>query len=336
MNKHFFLDKKILITGGTGTVGQQILLRLLPLRPDTVIIYSRDENKQAAMETEFKSYSNIKFFLGDVRDKLRIVRASKKVDYIFHTAALKHVNACEINPIEAVKTNILGTQNVIEAAMLNQVRKVILTSSDKAVNPANTMGVTKLMAEKLMTAANFARGTSSTVFASVRFGNVLGSRGSVIPIFRGQIQQGGPVSVTDPKMTRFIMDNEDTINLLFSAMEMARWGEVFIAKMPVIRLGDLAEAMVNELAPKYGHEPKNIEINVIGAKPGEKVYEELVSEDESSRTEEKNGLWVVKNFTGPIEAQSSGQGQLKGVNSHMEVALTKKELIHYLHNKKLI
>ena len=168
MNKHFFLDKKILITGGTGTVGQQILLRLLPLRPDTVIIYSRDENKQAAMETEFKSYSNIKFFLGDVRDKLRIVRASKKVDYIFHTAALKHVNACEINPIEAVKTNILGTQNVIEAAMLNQVRKVILTSSDKAVNPANTMGVTKLMAEKLMTAANFARGFISQAFTCLR------------------------------------------------------------------------------------------------------------------------------------------------------------------------
>jgi len=336
VNKLFFYDKRILITGGTGTVGRQIIQRLLPFEPHSITVFSRDENEQAAMENEYKDCRKIKFFLGDIRDKPRIIRAARKVDYIFHTAALKHVNACEINPIEAVKTNILGTQNVIEAAMLNKVRKVILTSSDKAVNPANTMGVTKLMAEKLMTAANFTRGAGSTVFASVRFGNVMGSRGSVIPIFKEQIQRGGPVTVTDPEMTRFIMDNEEAVELLFKAMEMARGGEIFVAKMPVIRLGDLVEVMVEEIAPRVGLGAEKIEIKVTGAKRGEKVYEELASEDEIGRLEEKDSLLIIRPLINPNEAQAANNLLLSGVNSRFRTPISKKELLQYLKERKLV
>jgi len=334
MNKLFFYDKRILITGGTGTIGSQIIQELLPFQPHSIIVYSRDENEQAAMENQFKN-NIIKFILGDIRDKNRLFKASRKVDYIFHTAALKHVNACEANPIEAVKTNILGTQNVIEAAILSRVHKVVLTSSDKAVNPTNTMGVTKLMAEKLMTAANFSRGSGTTIFASVRFGNVVGSRGSVIPIFKEQILKGGPVTVTNPAMTRFIMDNQDAVRLLFKAIESARGGEIFLAKMPVIKLGNLALAMVEELAPRNGYKPEDIEISIAGAKPGEKVYEELVSEDELTRVEEKNGLLIVKPYH--HKPTSAGNNQsVVGTNSHAEIPMAPKELIRYLYAKQLL
>ncbi|MDA8234752.1 MAG: SDR family NAD(P)-dependent oxidoreductase [Clostridia bacterium] len=334
MNKLFFYDKRILITGGTGTVGRQIIQRLLPFKPHCIIVFSRNENEQAAMENEYKESRKIKFFLGDIRDRSRIIKAARKVDYIFHTAALKHVNACEINPIEAVNTNILGTQNVIEAALLNKVRKVILTSSDKAVNPANTMGATKLMAEKLMTAANFTRGAGSTVFASVRFGNVMGSRGSVIPIFKEQIQRGGPVTVTDPEMTRFIMDNEEAVKLLFKALEMARGGEVFVAKMPVIRLGDLVEVMIEEFAPQVGLSPDGIKVNVTGVKPGEKVYEELVSENEIDRLEKKEDLLIIKPS---FEAKTARlRVNTATVNSYKATPLTKEELVNYFRENNLL
>jgi FlaA1/EpsC-like NDP-sugar epimerase len=193
---------------------------------------------------------------------------------------------CERSPFEAVQSNINGVQNIILAASQNNVEKVIFTSTDKAVNPTSVMGTSKLMGEKIMTAANSNQLDGKTVFASTRFGNVLGSRGSVIPIFKRQIMKGGPVSLTDPNMTRFIMSIEDAVLLVIDSAMLARGGEVFITKMPVIRIQDLAEVMIRELAPAYGYNPDEIEIQIIGSKPGEKLYEELMSDEETRRSVE--------------------------------------------------
>jgi FlaA1/EpsC-like NDP-sugar epimerase len=270
-----------------------LLRQALAFDPAVVRIFSRDESKQFDMQHEFAGYENIRFLLGDVRDKERLLMAMDEVDLVFHAAALKHVLACEYNPFEAVKTNIYGTQNVIEAALEKNVERVIMTSSDKAVNPANTMGASKLMAEKLITAANHYKGSRRTVFASVRFGNVLGSRGSVVPLFKEQIRQGGPVTLTHENMTRFIMALEEAVGLVFKAAALARGGEVFVLKMPAIQVADLARVLVEALAPAYGFEPEQIKVNIIGSKPGEKLYEELISPGELNRTRELEDMYVV-------------------------------------------
>lgn len=285
--------KKILITGGTGTIGRELVKQALNFDPAVVRIFSRDESKQYDMQHDFTGYKNIRFLLGDVRDKERLRMAMDEIDLVFHAAALKHVQACEYNPFEAVKTNIYGTQNVIEAALEKNVERVIMTSSDKAVNPANTMGASKLMAEKLITAASYYKGSRRTVFASVRFGNVLGSRGSVIPLFKEQIRLGGPVTLTHENMTRFVMSLEEAVGLLFKAASVARGGEVFVLKMPVIQVADLARVMVETLAPAYGFESGQIKVNIIGAKPGEKLYEELISSGELRRTRELEDMYVI-------------------------------------------
>jgi len=291
--EELFRGRTILITGGTGTIGQEVARQVMAYGPAAVRIYSRDESKQFEMQQRFSDFPSMRYFIGDVRDKERLFLAMEDVDIVFHTAALKHVAACEYNPFEAVKTNIYGTQNVIDAALARNVRKVILTSSDKAVNPVNTMGVSKLMAEKLITAANQYKGRKRTVFASVRFGNVLGSRGSVLPLIKEQIKRGGPVTLTHPEMTRFVLSLPEAVSLLFKATALARGGEVFVVKMPVMRVADLMGVMVEELAPAMGHDPAGIRINIIGAKPGEKLYEELISEEERTRTVVMDGLYVV-------------------------------------------
>lgn len=291
--RELIIGKKILITGGTGTIGRELLRQALAFDPAVIRIFSRDESKQFDMQHEFAGYKNIRFLLGDVRDKERLLMAMEEVDLVFHAAALKHVLACEYNPFEAVKTNIYGTQNVIEAALEKNVERVIMTSSDKAVNPANTMGASKLMAEKLITAANYYKGSRRTVFASVRFGNVLGSRGSVVPLFKEQIRHGGPVTLTHENMTRFIMALEEAVGLVFKAAALARGGEVFVLKMPTIQVADLARVLVEALAPAYGFEPEQIKVNIIGSKPGEKLYEELISPGELNRTRELEDMYVV-------------------------------------------
>ncbi|MDW7733446.1 MAG: polysaccharide biosynthesis protein, partial [Methanolobus sp.] len=243
---------------------------------------------------ELKGYDDItRFLIGDVRDKERLHRAAEDIDVIFHTAALKHVGACEYNPFEAVKTNVLGTQNVIDVAINNNVGKIIFTSSDKAVNPSNTMGATKLLAEKLMTSANFSKGNHDCIFSSVRFGNVMGSRGSVIPLFKQQIRSGGSVTITDPTMTRFMMSMSQAVDLVLHSVEMAKGGEVFIFKMPTINISDLAQVLIEGVAPGYGHNPKDINIKIIGTKPGEKMYEELMTEDEAIRSLERDDMFII-------------------------------------------
>ena len=290
-----FNNKKILVTGGTGSLGKELVRHLLKNeQPETVRIFDVDETEQFEFEHELKGYKDtIRFLLGDVRDKERLTRAVEDIDVIFHTAALKHVKACEYNPFEAVKTNILGMQNVIDVAIDNNVSKVIFTSSDKAVNPSNTMGATKLLAEKLVTAANYYKGKRDCVFSSVRFGNVMGSRGSVIPLFEQQIKAGGPVTITDPTMTRFMMSMSQAVELVLKSVEMAQGGEVFIFKMPTVNILDLTEVLIEGLAPRYGYRPEDINVDLIGVKPGEKMYEELMTDDEASRSLEREDMFII-------------------------------------------
>jgi len=245
------------------------------------------------MDQEYLDKKNVRFVLADIRDVKKLSRVTQGIDYIFHTAALKHVVLCERSPFEAVQTNIHGVQNIVSAAIDNNVEKVIFTSSDKAVNPTNVMGTSKLMGERLITAANSSNFADNTVFASTRFGNVLGSSGSVIPIFQKQIEKGGPVTLTDTEMTRFVMSIEEAAKLVIGSAEIAKGGEVFITKMPVIRIKDLATVMIHELAPQYGYHPDDIKIIEIGVKPGEKLYEELMSNEETRRAVELDKYFSV-------------------------------------------
>jgi len=288
-----FRNKNVLITGGTGSVGQELAREILKHRPKVLRIFDIDETRQFELQQELGKFKNVRFLLGDVRDRGRLHYAIEDIDIIFHAAALKHVEACELNPFEAIKTNVLGTQNLIDVAIEEEVSKVIFTSSDKAVNPTNVMGTTKLMCERLMTAANYYKGPRKNAFSSVRFGNVVGSSGSVTPLFKTQIQAGGPLTVTNPNMTRFIMPMSRALELLFKATEMARGGEVFIFKMQVIKVSDLANAMIESLAPKHGYSPSRIKIKVIGSKPGEKMYEELMTDDEAKRALETKDMFIV-------------------------------------------
>ena len=291
--KNIFKGKSILITGGTGTIGQEIVRQLLKIcEPNVIRIYSRDETKQFLMEEKFGRQKRLRFFLGDIRDAKRLQRAMEKIDIVFHCAALKHVPACEYNPFEAIRTNIIGTQNLIDIAINFEIEKLIFTSSDKAVNPSNVMGASKLMAEKLITSANYYKGNRKTIFSSVRFGNVLGSRGSVIPLFKEQTINGKPITITNPDMTRFIMSIEKAVELIFKATEISHGGEVFVFKMPSIRIMDLAEVIAEEMIEKHKKNFK-IEYKYIGIKPGEKPYEELLTDEELSRVVETKDMFII-------------------------------------------
>ena len=282
--KKLFFKKRILVTGGTGTLGNEIVRAILKFDPEIIRIFSRDEIKQHELQQELASHRNLRYLLGDIRDERRLEQALEGIDIVYHTAALKHVLACEYNPFEALKTNILGTQNLIEAAIKTSVKKVILTSTDKAANPCNTMGVSKLMAERLFTAANYYKGKHKTVFATIRLGNVLGSRGSIIPIVERQIKDNGPITITDYKMTRFVMTLDQALKLIFTVTQCARGGEIFISKMKVMRICDLIKEMIKG---------KSIRIKEIGLQPGEKLYEELLTDEEGMRALENEDMFIV-------------------------------------------
>jgi FlaA1/EpsC-like NDP-sugar epimerase len=294
MPSDFFRGKNILITGGTGSIGSEIARTLLNCRVGVVRILDIDEEAQFELAQELRSRSNVRFLMGDVRDKERIKRAMEDIDIVFHAAALKHVPSCEYNPFEAVKTNVLGTQNVIEAAIDEEVEKFITISTDKAVNPINVMGATKLLAEKLTISANYYKGPRKTAISCVRFGNVLGSSGSVIPVFAKQISKNEPVTVTDPNMTRFVMTIQRAVELVLKATQLSAGGEIFIFKMPAVRIGDLAEVMIEELAPKYGRRPSEVKTKLIGIRPGEKFHEELMTEEESVWAQETEDMFIVR------------------------------------------
>jgi len=340
----FLKDKRVLVTGACGTVGKELVRQLLEEHGVVELIaIDNNESELFFLEQAFSGHAQAKFFLADVRDRSKLARKMKGVQIVFHAAAFKHVILCERSPFEAVQTNILGVQNIIQAALDDHVEKVIFTSSDKAVNPTNVMGTSKLMGERLMTAANSNLRSGSTILTSTRFGNVLGSRGSVIPIFREQIKNGGPVTLTDPDMTRFIMSIRQAVQLVIDSAALARGGEVFVTKMPVIRIEDLAEIMIRELASVYGHKPEEIEIKLIGVKAGEKMYEELLNLEETRRTWELERYFVaLPAFANVYKDISYDYPDLRSkdvtrpYNSANETLLTKEQLTTFLKENDLL
>jgi FlaA1/EpsC-like NDP-sugar epimerase len=277
----YYTGKKLLIIGGTGTIGNGLLKELLKQEPEVVRIFSRDEYKQFQMENEYNNKKKLRFLIGDVRDYERVEKAMEGIDIVFNLAAMKHVPSCEYNPFEAIKTNVLGMENVIKAAMFNDVDSVLFTSSDKAINPTNSYGATKLLAEKLVQAANFSKGESRTKFVAVRFGNVMGSRGSALPLFINQIQQNRRITVTDPEMTRFMMTIKQAVELIMEVVEKAVGGEVFVLKMPVIKLRDFAEVIIEETCKKFIINREEVSLQTIGLRAGERKFEELMTQVES-------------------------------------------------------
>lgn len=276
--KKTFRNKRILVTGGTGSIGSEIVRQLLNYSPRQIRIYSRDDSKQYELQQELDSGENkmiLRFLIGDIRDKDRLNRAFNDIDIVFHAAALKHVPFCEDNPFEAVKTNVQGTQNVLELAIDHRVEKVIAISSDKAVYPNTVLGISKLMMERLVVAAPNYSGHPEIKFSVVRFGNVINSRGSVIPLWINQIKKDREVTVTHEKMERYFMSTADAVNLVFMAAGIMLGGEIFVLKMPKFNIHSLAQ----EVIKRYGN-GKKINIKIIGIREREKINEQLFTEEE--------------------------------------------------------
>lgn len=276
-------DAHIVVTGGTGSFGHYVAERLVSLSPASITIFSRDEKKQYEMRKRFPDF---RYFLGDVRDYTRVEEAFRGADIVFHAAALKQVPTCEEWVEETIKTNTLGSINVCRAAVSNRVKTVVALSTDKAVKPVNAMGMSKALMEKIV--CSYGRRSEETTFCCVRYGNVMGSRGSVIPLFREQIERGGPVTVTVPQMTRFLLTLDQAIDLVFYAMEHAQGGELFVKKAPACRVDFLARTMVR----KYGA-GRDIPIQIIGMRVGEKIHEVLVNEYEMQRAIETDDYFVI-------------------------------------------
>lgn len=300
----FYRNKSILVTGGVGSIGSFLVKELLKYDPLRIRVFDNNETGLYDLDQSIQS-EKIRLLVGDIRDKDRVSIAMEGVHIVFHAAAFKHVPLCEFNPYDAVKTNVIGTQNVLDAAYEQGVNKVITISTDKAVNPSNVMGATKLLAERLTISANSYRGHKKSTFACVRFGNVLNSRGSVIPLFIKQIKQGGPITVTHPEMKRFFMDIPAAAQLILKAGILSYGSEIFILKMPVMKIIDIAEVMRSLLAPRYGFEPDEIPIEFIGVRNGEKLDEELMLVDETTRVYESEDMYLVLPKTIPFVESSS-------------------------------
>jgi len=289
--KAFYRGRRVLVTGGTGSIGSEVVRQVLAFEPAALRIFSRDETRQAEFRQALGDPENVRYLIGDVRDAVRLKRALSGIDFVFHAAALKHVPACEYNPFEAVQTNVVGTQNLIQAALDAGVERVIAISTDKAVDPVNTMGATKLLAEKLITTANY--WAADTRFACVRFGNVLGSRGSVVPLIRQQIEAGGPVTLTSISMTRFVMSIRQAVHLTLKAGTLAEGGEIFILRMPTLTIEDLVQVLIERYASRAGVDPSRIAVITTGSRPGEKMSEALMTDEEALRTEALDDMFVV-------------------------------------------
>lgn len=285
--KDLIRGKRILVTGGTGSFGQMLVRALLKFNPKEIIVFSRDEVKQGLMRLEYKKEKRVRFILGDVRNFRSVREAVRGVNIVIHAAALKWITEVEYNVWEGVKTNVLGAQNIIEASRDENVEKVIALSTDKAVEPINAYGMSKALQERLITTANLYDTNSRTTFVSTRYGNVLGSRGSVVPHFKSLIDGSKPITITDPKMTRFMITLSESIELVLTALREGVGGEVFVRKMPAHTIADLSDIMVSA-------NPKNkIKVDVIGVRPGEKIHESLVSVSESVRTIEMGDYYVI-------------------------------------------
>lgn len=287
-------DKQILVTGGCGSIGSHLVERLLTYDPETIRILDNSESDLFEMQSAYAEYSDtLRFLLGDVRERDRLNLAIENIDVVFHCAALKHVGLNEYNPFETIQTNVQGTQNVIRSSLEEEVDSFVGISTDKASNPTSVMGATKLLSERLVIAANTYKGSRDTSFNCVRFGNVLGSSGSVVPVFLDQIQNGGPLTVTNPDMTRFIMPVKEAVDLIFEAHEQMGSGEIYVFKMPAFRLEDLADAMREAFAPVYGYQASEIDTETIGPRPGERIHEKLISTDEMAYANEQEEMFVL-------------------------------------------
>jgi UDP-N-acetylglucosamine 4,6-dehydratase/UDP-glucose 4-epimerase len=277
--------KKILITGGTGTLGRALTKKLLTEDVSTIRILSRDEGKQIDMSSTI-SDNRVRYIIGDVRDRKRVIYAMEDIDIVFHVSALKQVPVAEYNPFEAVKTNVMGSQNIIDACLANDVEIALAVSSDKAVSPLNTYGATKLLMERIFTAANYYKGNKKTVFSSVRYGNVLGSRGSVVPQFFKSIQHSSAITITDPQMTRFNITLAQALDFILNSLKNSIGGEVFVPKLEAYKLSDLAEVVVEMSG-------KEVKVNFSSIRTGEKLHESMINEHESPYTVELNGVYVI-------------------------------------------
>lgn len=326
---HKYSDKTILITGGTGSFGNAVLKVLLNKGVAEIRIFSRDEKKQDDMR---KKYNNpkLKFYIGDVRDYSSVLNATRGVNYIFHAAALKQVPSCEFHPMEAVKTNILGTDNLLEAAIQNEVRRVVCLSTDKAAYPINAMGISKAMMEKVMVAKSRNVDDNKTVICGTRYGNVMASRGSVIPLFVDQVRSGNPITITDPDMTRFMMTLEDAVDLVLYAFEHGRNGDIFVQKSPAATVETMTRALLAIM------KRPNHAINIIGTRHGEKLYETLLSREEMVAAEDLGGYFRVPadlrdlNYGKFVEQGEQKISSCDDYNSHNTQRLDEEGMIRLL------
>lgn len=326
--KDLFEDKTILVTGGLGSIGSEIVKQLLDYNPKEIRVLDNRETELFYVRVSYSNHENVKILFGDVRDEKQLLRATDGVNIIFHAAAMKHVFVCEYDPFEAVKTNVIGTQNVIECALEHNLERMLLISTDKTVNPSNVMGATKLLAERVVSAMCNYRGEKTTKFGVVRFGNVLGSRGSVLEIWENQLKEGKKITVTNPDMTRFFMSIPESVKLIFSTAHYAENGETFVLKMPSIRIGDLAEAFLELKGFTADH------YEIIGMGAGEKLHEELISESEVSLLMENEDIFVrlplTLNFDREkerIEKMGFKKSEARGFSSGDRKYLLNKEKI---------
>ena len=304
-----FDNKILMITGGTGSFGNTVLRRFLATNVAEIRIFSRDEKKQEDMRIAL-NHPKLKFYIGDVRDYESIFQAMRGIDYVFHAAALKQVPSCEFYPMEALRTNVIGTENVLNAATACSVKRVVMLSTDKAVYPINAMGISKAMAEKVMVAKSRLQGQNETIFCATRYGNVMASRGSVIPLFVTQLKEGKELTITDPNMTRFLMSLEDSVDLVLYAFEHAQQGDLFVQKAPASTVADLAHAL-KELFRKDNN------VNIIGTRHGEKLYESLISREEMAKAEDRGNYYRIPVDNRDLNyAQYFSQGEKK--ISHLE------------------
>jgi UDP-glucose 4-epimerase len=304
-----FRGKVLMITGGTGSFGNSVLNRFLATEVREIRIFSRDEKKQEEMRIALND-PKLKFYIGDVRDYDGVYQAMKGVDYVFHAAALKQVPSCEFYPMEAVRTNVLGSGNVMEAAIARAVSRVVMLSTDKAVYPINAMGISKAMMEKLMVAKSRMQNAGETVLCATRYGNVMGSRGSVIPLFVSQLKEGKPLTITDPNMTRFLMSLEDSVDLVLYAFKNGKQGDIFVQKAPASTVADLAQALKEVFA-------RNDPVRVIGTRHGEKLYESLISREEMAKAEDLGGYYRIPADNRDLNyAQFFSEGEEKISSQH--------------------
>lgn len=323
-----FKNKILMITGGTGSFGNAVLKRFLSTDIKEIRIFSRDEKKQDDMRLAFRS-EKLKFYIGDVRDRESISEAMKDVDYVFHAAALKQVPSCEFYPMEAVKTNILGTENVLNAAISSKVSRVVVLSTDKAVYPINAMGISKALAEKIVIAKSRLQSSGETILCATRYGNVMASRGSVIPLFVEQIKLGKDITITDPNMTRFLMSLEDSVDLVLHAFQHAQQGDIFVQKAPATTIQTLACAIQNIFKSKSA-------VRIIGTRHGEKLYESLISREEMAHAEDMGKYYRIPaddrdlNYANFFSSGETSISQAEDYTSHNTHQLNDKEVIQLL------